>query len=93
MTRRNNKKQQVETNQQLQVAVEIKKPLSKDEFSIEIGKFLLDLSKLTFAGVFLTGITDFSSENYKLVTIGGIIIMLLALAGFRFVNIGINKKK
>lgn len=68
------------------------KPREKDEMSIEIGKFLLDLAKLTFAGVFLSGIMGLSVEILYLVLIGAIAIVLLAWGGFMYIKRGVNKK-
>ena len=88
-------------NEQLQQAAMIQQPLAvarqkktneKDEFSFELGKFFLDLSKLAFAGIFLTGIRDYSINTSLLVGIGAVIIGLLAFVGFRFIRIGVNKK-
>lgn len=65
----------------------------KDEYSIEIGKFLLDLAKLTFAGVFLTGVMGMSIDIIYLTLAGAIVIALLAFVGFKYIKRGINNKQ
>ena len=68
-------------------------PQEKDELSLEIGKFLLDLAKLTFAGVFLTGVMDMDIDMIYLVITGMAVIGLLAFVGFKYIKRGINKKR
>ena len=88
--REKNKPQPDLLNKQLAEAVEI--PREKDELSLEIGKFLLDLAKLTFAGVFLTGIMDMDIDMMYLIITGMAVIALLAFVGFKYIKRGINKK-
>jgi len=64
----------------------------KDEVAIEFGKFLLDLAKLTFGGMFLTAIMDLTTDTDKLISVCGIIIVILAIVGFVYIRRG-NKKK
>ena len=79
-------------NKQLEVvAPEVSQ--KKDEYSIEIGKFLLDLAKLTFAGVFLTGVMGMSIDIIYLTLAGAIVIALLAFVGFKYIKRGINNKQ
>ena len=69
------------------------KPREKNELAFEVGKFFLDLAKLTFAGVFLSGIMGMDIELLTLVISGAVAIGMLAMVGFVFVKRGINKKK
>ena len=88
--REKNKPQPDLLNKQLAETIEI--PREKDELSLEIGKFLLDLAKLTFAGVFLTGIMDMDIDMMYLIITGMAVIALLAFVGFKYIKRGINKK-
>ena len=92
---RNKEKQlhQAATIQQPQAVVEQKKPHEKDEMAFEVGKFYLDLAKLTFAGVFLSGIREMKFDLNSLVLFGAAAIGLLSLVGFRYVNRSINKNR
>lgn len=63
----------------------------KNEVAIEFGKFLLDLAKLTFGGMFLTAIMDLSYNMERVMVVCGIIITLISSVGFIFIKIG-NRK-
>ena len=89
-------------NEQLQQAAMIQQPLAvarqkkpneKNELAFEVGKFFLDLAKLTFAGVFLSGIMGMEIELIKLVLSGAVAIGLLSMVGFLFVKRSIIYKK
>lgn len=68
-------------------------PKSQGETMVVNGKYLLDLSKLIFAGVILTGIRDKDSSQIWL-TIWGILgMVILYLFGIILVRIGNNKKQ
>ena len=91
-----NKKEQLQQaaliQQPLAVAVQ-KSPSEKNELAFEVGKFFLDLAKLTFAGVFLSGIMGMEIELIKLVISGAVAIGLLSMVGFLFVKRSIIYKK
>lgn len=85
------KQQRNQLNQQLEpVAVKTKK--EKDEFVYEVGKFALDLAKLTFAGVFLTAIMDVSVDMVKVIQWCAIAISILIVFGFILVKRSTTKK-
>lgn len=49
---------------------------------VELGKYLLDISKLTFGGVFLSGIVNVSASVLLLVGIGAVAVICTAAVGF-----------
>jgi len=51
-----------------------------------LGKLLLDLSKLTFASFILGGILKGELPQYVVIVAGGIIFMILAVAGLIFTS-------
>ena len=63
----------------------------KNEFIFEVGKFFLDLAKLTFAGVFLTAIMDISIDMVKVIQWCSIVILGTTVLGFIFIKVGTNK--
>ncbi|MBQ7554404.1 MAG: hypothetical protein IJT46_08645 [Bacteroidaceae bacterium] len=93
MNKKKEQQQKAALNQKSQAVAKRKQSNEKDELSIEKGKLLLDLSKLTFAGVFLTGIQDLSVETNYLILIGIVAIVLLILLGLEYIKTGLNKKK
>ena len=54
------------------------------ELRENLGKFLLDLSKLTFASFILGGILKGQLPQYLIIAAGVIIFALLAVFGLRF---------
>ncbi len=84
------KQQRNQLNQQLE-AMAVKPRKEKDEFVIEVGKFFLDLAKLTFAGVFLTAIMDVSIDMMKVIRWCAIVIAILAALGFILLRKGTTK--
>ena len=84
------KQQRNQLNQQLE-PVAVKRKKEKNEFVFEIGKFFLDLAKLTFAGAFLTAIMDVSVDMVNVIKWCALAICILAFAGFIFIKNGTNK--
>ncbi|MEO8146448.1 MAG: DUF6722 family protein [Bacteroidia bacterium] len=66
--------------------------MTKEETRNEIGKYLLDISKLVFGGVVLASVIQIEDvSRIGILSIGVIVTLAFALAGFRFFNIK-NKK-
>ena len=93
MTKRREKVKVQNSQMNWQLEKKEEKPREKNELAFEVGKFFLDLAKLTFAGVFLSGIMGMDIELLTLVISGAVAIGMLAMVGFVFVKRGINKKK
>ncbi|MBQ6768614.1 MAG: hypothetical protein IJP46_08145 [Prevotella sp.] len=89
--REKSKPQPPQLNSQLVAAKEQK--AEKDEVAIEFGKFLLDLAKLTFGGMFLTAIMDLSYNMEKVIVACALIIIFMSIMGFVFIRYGNKKKK
>ncbi len=85
------KQQRNQLNQQLE-PVTVKTKKEKDEFVFEMGKFTLDLAKLTFAGVFLTAIMDVSVDMVKVIQWCFLIISVLVIFGFILIKKSTTKK-
>ena len=57
----------------------------------EIGKFLIDISKLVFGGVILAGIMRYESVNPTLLFgIGGIVFLICCVSGIIFITLSKN---
>jgi len=56
------------------------------EFGENLGKLLLDLSKLTFASFILGGILKGELPQYIIIVAGSIIFVILAAAGLIFAS-------
>ena len=64
-----------------------KKPIQQNpEFGENLGKLLLDLSKLTFASFILGGILKGELPQYIIIAAGAVIFALLAVFGLRFTS-------
>lgn len=64
----------------------------KNEFIVEVGKFFVDLAKLTFAGVFLTAVMDISLDMVEVMKWGLAVILAFAVLGFVVLKLGYGKK-
>ena len=53
----------------------------------ELGKYLLDISKLVFGGVILSAVIDISENKFIIIGIGFLANIILALAGFLLIRI------
>ncbi len=68
--------------------------LSKDaqrKVYIKTSDFFLDLAKLVFGGVILTGIMGLDVNKILLFVVGGVVTALLAFFGYTFFIRGIRK--
>jgi len=52
----------------------------------ELGRYLIDISKLTFAGVVLSVILDISESKILVLALGGVATLVFAVAGFVFLT-------
>ena len=64
----------------------------KKAFYLKVSDFLLDLAKLVFGGIILTGIIDLDLEKAWLFSIGAAVAISLAIWGFRVYNRGMKIK-
>ena len=81
---RNKQKQQnSQLQSSLQHAEEVRDARARQKaFYLKVSDFLLDLAKLVFGGIILTGIIDLDLNKVWLFSVGGIVAMGLALWGF-----------
>ena len=61
---------------------------TKKALSEEVGKYLLDVSKLTFGGVILVGIVNLNSDKLSLIIFGGFFVVFTAIIGFLLIYKG-----
>ena len=52
--------------------------------------FFLDLAKLVFAGIILTGIMDLEVDKFLLFSVGFVVVSLFAIFGYTFLIRGIK---
>ena len=64
---------------------------NKRKVFLKASDFFLDLAKLVFAGVILTGIVDLDVDKLLLFVLGGVVTLLLALLGYTFFIRGVKK--
>ena len=60
------------------------KQKKKEMMMQEYGKYFLDLSKLIFGGIILTGIMGLQVNSYALFGLGLMAVSLFAMIGFKF---------
>ena len=58
------------------------------KFYLKASDFLLDMAKLVFGGIILTGIIDMELDKAYLFIVGGIVAAILATWGFVLFNRG-----
>lgn len=58
----------------------------------ELGKYLIDISKLVFGGIILAGIMKVDLNQGLLLVGGGISFVILGFAGFAFTLLSKSKK-
>ena len=70
-----------------------KKPVQPNpEFRENLGKLLLDLSKLTFASFILGGILKGELPQYMVIAAGCVVFVILAVAGLIFTSRKTNRR-
>jgi len=62
------------------------------EFRENLGKLLMDLSKLTFASFILGGILKDQLPQYMIIAVGSVIFVVLAIAGLIFASQKKNRR-
>ena len=60
----------------------------KRKFYLKLSDFLLDLAKLIFGGIILTGIIDMDFNKPLLFLTGSVVVAILAIWGFVLFNRG-----
>ena len=93
-TTRNRQKQQTSRLQsQLERAEELREMRERQKaLYLKVGDFLLDLAKLVFGGIILTGIIDLNLDKVWLFLLGAIVAGGLAWWGFVTYQRGIRIK-
>lgn len=64
----------------------------KRKLCLEVSKYALDLSKLIFGGVILTGIVNMSTDVSRLVAVGVLAVAITAVVGLALFIIGNHNK-
>ena len=64
---------------------------SRRKVFLKASDFFLDLAKLVFAGIILTGIVDLDVNKVALFIIGSVVTVLLASLGYLLLIQGIRK--
>ena len=64
----------------------------RQELIIEAGKYVLDLTKLVFAGIVLVGIFNLNADKLNLVLVGIMAICISTLFGFLLLYYGKHYK-
>ena len=59
----------------------------------EFGKYLIDISKLTFGGVVLSVVLEISADKVVVLIVGSITTILLATWGFYLMTIKKKRRK
>ena len=93
-TRNRQKKQMQQLHSQLESSEQAKDARERQRaLYLKASDFLLDLAKLVFGGIILTGIIDLNLDKVWLFTVGAIVAAGLAGWGFMVYQRGINIKK
>ncbi len=92
-----NRNRQKQQNQQIHSNLEYAEQIRearqrKRAFYLKVSDFLLDLAKLVFGGIILTGIIDLDLNKVWLFSVGSIVAGLFAGWGFNIYNRGMNIK-
>ena len=89
-TRRERAKAQAgQLNKQLVAIAE--RPKERKEQVVELGIFFVDLAKLTFGGVILTVLLDYSSYKMPLLIAGLVALFMFVTLGYQIIRYG-NRK-
>lgn len=83
MTREKQKKQNWQVHSDLKIAEDKREAREQQKaFYLKVSDFLLDLAKLVFGGIILTGIIDLDLDKVWLFSVGAIVATGLAVWGF-----------
>ena len=92
-SRNRQKKQNQQLHSQLEYAAEAREARERQKaLYLKISDFLLDLAKLVFGGIILTGIIDLDLDKVWLFSVGAIVAAGLAWWGFVVYQRGIKIK-
>ena len=93
-TTRNRQKQQTgRLHSQLERAEESREMRERQKaLYLKVSDFLLDLAKLVFGGIILTGIIDLDLDKVWLFFLGGSVATIFIWWGFTIYNRGMKKK-
>ena len=86
-TRRERVKAQASQHNKQLVAI-ANKPKERKEPVVELGKFFVDLAKLTFAGVILTVLLDYKSDKMPLLIAGLVALFMFVTFGYQIIRYG-----
>ena len=64
----------------------------KEAVLAEIGKFFIDIAKLVFGGIILASIMKIEVDKSLLFILGGVAVIIFALAGLLFIALSKSKK-
>ena len=67
------------------------KPIRDNNFLSEVGKYFLDISKLTFGGLILSSIVGMNFDLENLIAYGIAASFFFALFGFTFIRVANEK--
>ena len=92
-----NRNKQKQQNQQLHSSLEYAEQIREAReqqraFYLKASDFLLDLAKLVFGGIILTGIIDLDLDKVWLFTAGATVAGIFALWGFNIYRRGLKIK-
>lgn len=65
----------------------------KQTLQLEVGRFLVDLAKMMFAGVILASIMQSDINKSTLLLVGAIVVAILAIIGFVLLLSGKEEKE
>lgn len=87
-----NRNKQKQQNQQLHSSLDYAEQIREARerqkaFYLKVSDFLLDLAKLVFGGIILTGIIDLNLNKVWLFSVGAIVAAALASWGSIFINV------
>ncbi|MBQ1773679.1 MAG: hypothetical protein IIZ97_05455 [Prevotella sp.] len=92
-TRNKQKQQNQQLHSQLEAAELLKENRQrKKALYLKASDFLLDLAKLVFGGIILTGIIDLDLDKVWLFSTGALVAGIFAWWGFKIYNRGIKIK-
>lgn len=88
------KPQKTELNKQLKTVENVdylsgkgsKKMKKFRTFMYELGRFMVDIAKLVFAGVIIAGIMDENIDRWLLFSLGSAIVIVFALIGLMIIS-------
>ena len=95
--REKNKPQKPQLNKQLEAETGPKEQNNASgkrirAFKYELGKFMVDIAKLVFAGVIVAGIMDEDIDRQMLFMLGSAVVLTFAFLGLTIISINKEEK-